>query len=107
MANEKSNMEEFIINEDSFGRIDRYEIVDKFPDGYVVWNIGRLNFDHPCFVPLAKPDPEREYGILRTGLKALKVESEELAKFVMNEAIKGPYMPNKTWFDETVNNSKL
>lgn len=95
------------VDKSSFGIIDSYEIVDEFPDGYVVWNIGRQNFDHPCFIPLAKPDPDREYGILRTELKALKVESEDLALYIMDRAIKGSRLPeDKKWFDRVVRQYK-
>lgn len=94
---------EKIVNKDYWGRTDEYEIVNEFPEGYVIWNIGRGNFDQPCFVPLAKPDPDREFGIIRTGLKALKVESESLALYVMDQAIKGDRVPeDKKWFDKVV-----
>ena len=33
-----------IINTTWFGRVDVFQIVDEFPGGYSVWNIGCQNF---------------------------------------------------------------
>ena len=30
-----------------------FEIVESFPEGAFVWNIGRQNFKHECYLPLA------------------------------------------------------
>lgn len=98
-------MEKFV--DKKWFRTDVYDIVDQFPEGYIVWNIGRQNFNHPEYIPLALPDPEQEFHVLTKGLKALKVESEELAKFIMDKAIKGVHDPNKTWFDEIVKKFKI
>ena len=96
-------MEKFV--DEKWFRTDVFEIVDQFPDGYVVWNIGRHNFNHPCFIPLAKPD--YEFGVLTTDLKALKVDSEDLALYVMDRAIKGSRLPeDRKWFDRVVKKYK-
>lgn len=70
----------------SYSRTDIFEIVSEFPEGYVVWNIGRQNFKYERYIPLAKPNPNLEFHILLDELKALEVESEELALNIINEA---------------------
>ena len=47
-----------IINTSWFGRVDVFQIVDEFPCGYSVWNIGRQNFRFPGYLPLARFDSE-------------------------------------------------
>ena len=69
-------------------RTDVFEIVDTFPDGYIVWPIGRDNFPHVGYIPLAKP--AGKFSVSTDGLKALKVESEEVALHVLKMAIRGP-----------------
>ena len=70
---------ETIVDKSYWGRTDTFEVVNEFPAGYIVWNIGRHNFPHPGFVPLAKPDPNQKYHILLHGLKALRCKDEETA----------------------------
>lgn len=72
-----------------YGRTDVFQIVDKFPEGYIIWNIGRANFPHECYIPLAQRvslnKHSLEYYHIKTDtLKALKVESEEVALYLMN-----------------------
>ena len=69
----------------SFGRVDTYEVVDTWPLGYKVWNIGRHNFHHEGFLPLAKEGAQKYYVDL-TSLKALRVGDEELCIAVLNKA---------------------
>lgn len=69
------------------GFIRTYEVVDEYPQGYVVWRIGRKNFKHECYIPLARPASE-PFHIDPESLKALKLESEELALYVMETASK-------------------
>jgi hypothetical protein len=72
----------------NYGREDIYTIVDIFPHGYVVWNIGRKNFPHCRYVPLAKMSGD--CNVDTTTLKAIKVETEEIAISIMNAAEKKP-----------------
>lgn len=58
-------------------RADRFEVVETFPRGYVVWNIGRRNFPFPGFIPLAKPSRENPYRIDLGSLKALRCEHSD------------------------------
>lgn len=87
--------------EDSkFGRTDVFQIVDKFPEGYIIWNIGRENFPHECFIPLAQrktenPKEHEYHHIKLDSLKTLKVESEELALYLMKYAIKREEVTSK------------
>ena len=41
-------MEKNIIKDDRH----EFEIVESFPEGAFVWNIGRQNFKHECYLPL-------------------------------------------------------
>lgn len=64
-----------IIEKGGFNWACRYEIVDEFPAGYMVWNIGRENFPYEGFVPLAKPREEGSCMIDRNSLKAIKTDN--------------------------------
>lgn len=64
-----------------WGRVDRFEVVDEWPNGYVVWNIGRNNFPHVGYLPLCRT--KADYMVDLSSLKALKVGSEELCLKVM------------------------
>lgn len=76
---------EKIVDKTFFGRVDIYEVVDRWPTGYVVWNIGRSNFQYPGFIPLAKEGPEK-YHVRLDSLKALRVNDEHLCLLVLREA---------------------
>lgn len=75
---------EMIIDKTPFGRTDVFEVVDDFTKGYQVWNIGRQNFNHDCFIPLCIADSECRVDM--HSLKALRVESEELALHILKQA---------------------
>ena len=65
-----------------------FEIVESFPDGAFVWNIARHNFQHECYVPLAFLDtsfPDLCHVDVKR-LKAIKVESEEIAIYIAEVA---------------------
>ena len=77
-------MEKNIIKDDRH----EFEIVESFPEGAFVWNIGRENFKHECYIPLAFldtnfPDP---YHVDVKRLKAIKVDSEEIAIYIAEVA---------------------
>lgn len=86
-------MEKF--RDSKWGRVDEFEIVDTFPPGYVVWNIGRHNFPHEGYIPLAKPDPNREFGILLKDMKALKCKDEGEALYILKRASNGDFPKNR------------
>ena len=58
-------------------RTDKFKIVDTFPNGYIVWPIGRENFPFPGYIPLAKPHREKKYYIDPESLAALRCEKSD------------------------------
>ena len=74
-----------------YERVDRFEVVDEFPLGYIVWNIGRANFPHEEYIPLVKPDPNHKHWVLMKDMKALKCSSEEEALYILKRASRGDY----------------
>lgn len=74
-----------------YGRVDRFEVVDEFPIGYIVWNIGRHNFPHKEYIPLVKPDPSHKFWVLLKDMKALKCASEDEALYILKRAGMGDY----------------
>ena len=65
-----------------------FEIVESFPEGAFVWNIGRENFKHECYIPLAFLDTSYPdlYHVDVKRLKAIKVKSEEIALYIIDVA---------------------
>lgn len=93
--------EKFLITEDYWNR-DEFEIVNEFPQGYLVWPIGRENFPFPGYLPLAKPG-RMPYHIKRSELKTVKID-EELADRILVEAVRGTYGTiDKITFEEIIN----
>lgn len=88
-----------IIDETHWGRIDRYEVVDEWPAGCVVWNIGRQNFRHEGYLPLAYVTG---YQVDMSRLKAYHVGDEALCLKVLAAAGRGTvdYERFKTIRDE-------
>ena len=74
------------IIDEKYGRRDVFEVVEKYPAGYIVWPIGRHNFQHPGYIPLAKT-VGGGFNIDRNSLKAIKVD-EEVANAILQEAIR-------------------
>lgn len=73
----------------SWFRTDEFEIVTEWPKGgYVVWAIGRDNFQHPGYLPLAQPAQEK-YHIRTDTLKALYIGDEALCLAALKQAIRG------------------
>lgn len=73
-----------IVHKAWFSRVDEFDIVDKFPDGYIVWCIGRDNFPYKGYIPLAKPT-DIPYNIDLKTLNALKMD-ERLADDILSLA---------------------
>lgn len=63
-----------------------FEVAKELPAGYIVWNIGRHNFQFEGYIPLCQADDN--YNVNTKTLKALKVKSEKFALEVMSKAIK-------------------
>lgn len=72
-----------IIDKTNLGRIDRYEVVDEWPAGCVVWNIGRQNFRHEGYLPLAYVTGNQ---VDMSRLKAYHVGDEALCLKVLEAA---------------------
>ena len=84
-----------------YGRTDVFRIVDEFPAGYVVWNIGRQNFPFEGFVPIARPTKENKYYIDLKTLAAVRVKDEITALRVICFA--GEHRCEKEDFDKLIN----
>ena len=84
-------------------RRDIFEIVNEFPDGYIVWAIGRQNFPFPGYLPLAKLiEP---YSVSVTELKAIKVD-EQVALRILRLAVTGVRGHiDKTKFTQIINSN--
>lgn len=68
-------------------KTDIFEIVDKIPCGFSVWNIGE-NMGSDEYIPLAqdlKPGNKESFEINPCTLKAIKLDSEEV-KLLRNAA---------------------
>ena len=79
-----------------YNRTDEFDVVDEWPEGgYVVWNIGRHNFLHPGYIPLAQVTAD--YHIVPETLKALYVGDESLCLRVLRAAGIGPREEKKRY----------
>lgn len=83
----QENMEDII--DKSYGRTDVFKAVTEVPVGYFVWNIGRHNFPYEKCVPLAKrgtAEYDWQEPVDISSLKYIKVDSEETALKILDEA---------------------
>ena len=68
------------IYSESFGKVDVFEIVDKIPTGFFVWNIGD-NMGHDEYIPVCqdlRPGDKGSFEINARTLKAIKLSMEEV-----------------------------
>ena len=59
-----------------------FEIVEKIPSNYLVWNIGE-NMGTDCYIPICQmlhPENKEDFSINRDTLKAVQVTPEEFKK---------------------------
>lgn len=54
---------------------DRFEIVDHFPLGYRIWNIGKNMPDG--YLPLVQTVPSDSYSVIPDTMKAIKIEGAQ------------------------------
>lgn len=73
-----------ILSTENYCRKDNFEIVNEFPDEYIVWNIGRHNFPFKGYIPLAKPI-NIPHSVDLQSLKAIKVNND-MADFILKKA---------------------
>ena len=76
-----------IIDITYWGRIDRFAVGEEWPAGCVVWNIGRENFRHEGYLPLAYVSADYRVDLSR--LKAYHVGDEALCLKVLAAAGRG------------------
>ena len=70
-----------IVNTTYFGRVDVFEIVEEFPCGYAVWNIGRENFPFPGYLPLGRFEDYRMVeGCVLKAIKTDEALADEILK---------------------------
>lgn len=67
-------------------RTDKFEVVQDFIKGTIIWNVGRKNFDFRGYIPLVNVD--NDYNVVGTKY-ALKVGSENLALYLLKQASYG------------------
>lgn len=68
------------IESKSIWNTDVFEVVEKIPAGFFVWNIGE-NMGHDDYIPLCEdlhPEDKNSYEINRNTLKAIKLDVEEV-----------------------------
>ena len=68
------------IESKSMGITDIFEVVEKIPTGFFVWNIGR-NMGYDDYIPFCEdlhPEDKSNYEINRNTLKAVKLDVEEV-----------------------------
>lgn len=79
------------IIDNSYFPTRKYEVVEEFPQDYIVWPIGRSNFQYEYYIPLAKPvksEYDFQANIDPFSLKCIKVKSETLALQILKEAVR-------------------
>ena len=75
-------MNKTITTKDTFGKSSSYEVVEKIPSGFFVWNIGENMGTHE-YIPVCqymKPGYKENFEINPDTLKAVKVTPEEWEK---------------------------
>ena len=74
------NTNKTITTKDTFGKSRSYEVVEKIPSGFFVWNIGE-NMGHDEYIPLCEdlhPEDKDNYEINTSTLKAIRLSREEV-----------------------------
>lgn len=73
-----------VLTTSNYWHTDHFTVVDKFPAGAIVWNIGRHNFPFPEFIPVAFPIGD--YKIDRKRLMAVRCKDAETANAILKAA---------------------
>ena len=93
--------------DNGWGRMDTYEIVDKIPSGYFVWNIAPIGDDED-YIPLAQWEDKENCTVRLDTLKAIKVGADK-AKIISKAASVGvntKKTAERAVFGKRVNNLK-
>ena len=73
-------MKNTITTKDTFGKCKTYEVVNKIPSGFYVWNIGE-NMGSDEYIPICEdlhPEDKDNYEIKTSTLKAIKLSREDV-----------------------------
>ena len=73
-------MKETITTKDTFGKSSSYEVVEKIPTGFFVWNIGE-NMGDDEYIPICEdlhPEDKDNYEINTSTLKAIRLSIEDV-----------------------------
>ena len=73
-------MKKTITTKDTFGKSRSYEVVEKIPSGFFVWNIGE-NMGTDEYIPICEdlhPEDKDNYEINQNTVKAIKLSVEEV-----------------------------
>ena len=73
-------MKKTITTKDTFGKSSSYEVVEKIPVGFFVWNIGE-NMGTDEYIPICEdlhPEDKDNYEIKTSTLKAIKLSREDV-----------------------------
>lgn len=76
----KFEIKENQVISESLNKVHTFELVDKIPSSFFVWNIGE-NMGHSEYLPLCEdlhPENKKCYEINTSTLKAIKLPSEEV-----------------------------
>ena len=71
---------EILETKNTFGAITSYEVVEKIPAGFYVWNIGE-NMGTDEYIPLCEmlhPEDKKDYSINPDTLKAIKLNPDDV-----------------------------
>ena len=66
----------YYVHKDRWGKTHRFEVVDKIPKGYKVWNIGTKNMGSEEYLPLCVTFDKFTVDI--SSLKTVKMDAEEI-----------------------------
>ena len=73
-------MKKTITTKDKFGKSRSYEVVEKIPSGFFVWNIGE-NMGTNEYIPICEdlhPEDKDNYEINTSTLKAIRLSLEDV-----------------------------
>ena len=73
-------MKKTITTKDTFGKSRSYEVVEKIPSGFFVWNIGE-NMGTDEYIPICEdlhPGDKYNYEIKTSTLKAIRLSREDV-----------------------------
>ena len=73
-------MNKTITTKDTFGKSRSYEVVEKIPSGFFVWNIG-ANMGTDEYIPICEdlhPEDKDNYEINTSTLKAIRLSLEDV-----------------------------